>query len=379
MSVKVSKPRLALFGMGILGGGALGQGIPVLADLFDRLTKRFDVVFYSFASIDTSKISASIKVRKPVSRWLPGRVKYWMASSMFACDHILKPYSVIFAVSVYPTGKWAIVAGRIFKVPVIVQMIALEAVSLNDIGYGNLTKPWLAKITRQVCKNADGLIAVAEYQKQIAIRSLPTTREISMLPLRIDCKKFTYRKRNISYPVQFIHIAYYNPVKDQDTMFEAFAEVANVIDCHLTVVGDGFEIPKIHSLLTHLKIKEKVTLTGVMMQSELPLYLQKAHILLHTARFETGCAVIQEAMASGVAVCGTEVGILADIGDRYAVIVPPANARMLAEKILRLVNDPETYQRITKEAYQWITRYDAVWAADNYFSYIEKMISAQRS
>ncbi len=36
MGMKVLKPRLALLGMGILGGGALGQGIPVLADLFAR-------------------------------------------------------------------------------------------------------------------------------------------------------------------------------------------------------------------------------------------------------------------------------------------------------------------------------------------------------
>jgi glycosyltransferase involved in cell wall biosynthesis len=376
MSRKSSKPRLAVFGMGILGGGELGQGIPVLADLFSRLSKHFDIVFYSFHPIiDTSHVPKMIKIRQPVSWRFPGRLKYLMVSAIFAWDHIMYPYSVIFAVSVYPTGKWAIVLGKIFNRPVIVQMIALEAASLPDIGYGNLSKPWLAKITKWVCYNADALVAVAEYQKQVAVKTLPTTREITVLPLRVNSKKFSYHDRIITFPVQFIHVAYYSPVKDQDTMFAAFAKIAQVIECHLTVIGNGFNVPKVHTLLQDLKITGKVTFTGFVSHAELPRYFKEAHILLHTARFETGCAVIQEAMARGVVVCGTEDGILADIGDRYAVIAPPRDAEQLAEKILRLVTDPELYQRIKNDAYQWITKYDAVWASRNYQLFIAEILS----
>jgi len=375
MARKILKPRLALLGMGILGGGVLGQGIPVLADLFDRLSKFFDVVFYSFIPIDTRQVPESIKVRKAVSWRLPGRLKYLMVSIMFAWDHMKHPYALIFAVSVYPTGKWAVLLGKIFSRPVVVQIIALEAVGLADIGYGNLATPWLAKITRRVCEKADVLVAVAEYQRQVAIKSLPTAREIAVLPLRIDSHKFHFRERSVSFPVRFIHIAFFGPVKDQDTMFRAFAYVAGVIDCHLTVIGDGFKVPKVRAMLNDLQIADKVTLVGVVMQSELRSYLDDAHILLHTARFETGCAVIQEAMASGVAVCGTRVGILADIGHRYAVMVPPRDAEKLAEKILELVHDPISYRRITNEAHQWIAKYDAVWASQNYRYFLEQILS----
>lgn len=375
MNRKGSKPRLALLGMGILGGGVLGQGIPVLADLFTRLSQHFDIVFYSFIPIDISQVPKPIRVRQAVSWRLPGRLKYLMVSMRFGWDHIIHPYTSIFAVSVYPTGMWAVRLGKFFNRPVIVQIIALEAAALHDVGCGNLTKPWLAKITRAVCEEADALVAVAEYQKRVALKSLPTSRKISVLPLRIDSNKFTYRERMISFPVQFIHIAFYSPVKDQDTMFAAFARVARAIDCHLTVIGDGFNIPKVRTMLHDLQIEDRVTFTGVVMQSDLPSYFHDAHILLHTARFETGCAVIQEAMASGVAVCGTEVGILADIGDRYAVMVPPRDAEQLAGKILQLVNDPEYYRRIKNEAYQWIKKYDAVWASKNYHVFIEGMRS----
>jgi glycosyltransferase involved in cell wall biosynthesis len=370
------KPRLALFGMAIIGGGPLGEGIPVLVDLFQRLSTVFDITFYSFSSIDKRHVPASIKVKQPVSWRLPGRLKYLMVCLLFVWDHILNRHSLLFAVSVYPTGRWAIILGKVFRRPVIIQMIALEAALLTDVGMGNLAIPWLAKISRWVCEKADVLVAVAEYQKKVAINSLPTSREIIVLPLRINCEKFPYSEHRLTFPVEFIHIAHYSPVKDQETMFAAFAKVVRMIDCHLTVVGDGFNVPRVVAMLRDLSISDKVTFKGFVLQSALPYYFKTAHILLHTARFETGCAVIQEAMASGVVVCGTRVGILDDIGDRYAVIVPPRQPEQLAEKILELVSNPQSYSRMQDEAYKWITAYDAVWAGKNYLSFLETMCSA---
>jgi len=374
MSGKKSKIRIALFGMGIMGGGPLGEGIPVLADLFNRLSRTFDIVYYCFSPIDSAKVPPTIKVRRVVSWRLPGRLKYVLLCARFAIDHLFNRYALIFAVAAYPTGWWAAVLGKIVGRPVLVQFIALEAVALYDIGYGNLTKPWLRKVTENVCKWTTALVTVAEYQKKVAQHSLSTRREIAVLPLRVDTKIFQYRARTVSHPVQFIHIAYYSPIKDQHTLFAAFASVTQVIDCHLTVVGDGFGVPIVQTLLKDLNITDKVTFTGQLPHSELPLYFHPAHILVHTSHFETGCAVIQEAMASGVAVCGTEVGILADIGDRYAAIVPPGDRAKLAEKMLELVNTPGRYREISREAFEWISKYDAAWSAHQYQLFIQEML-----
>jgi glycosyltransferase involved in cell wall biosynthesis len=289
-------------------------------------------------------------------------------------DHWIRPYDVLFSVSVFPTGLWAVRVGRWIRRKVVVQAIALEFVSLPDIQAGNLFRPWLRKITEWVYKHADVVIMVAEYQKKLALSCLDA-RDIVVLPLRIDTRHFPYRNRTVAFPVQFIHIAYYSPIKGQDTLFRAFARVSEHIDCHLTVIGQGFEQPEVRALLGQLDIQDRVSFTGTVLQSDLPGYFEQAHILLHTSRFETGCAVIQEAMASGVAVCGTAVGILADIGDRYAVIVPPGDDIQLAEKVRALVGSPEAYQRITTEAYQWISQYDAVWAANNYRLFLEAFLS----
>jgi len=369
------KPRIALFGSGVLGGGTVGQGIPVMADLFERLSLHYDIVYYSFKRIDTTQVPPALAVRQIISFKIPERLKYILLMLRFTWDQVLCPVSLIFAISIYPTGRAAVILGKIFNVPVLVQIIALEAAALPEISYGGLHKAWLARITRWVFKKADVIIAVAHYQKEIAKRSLPTSREIDVLPLRIDTTKFRYKERRIIYPVQFIHIGFYGPVKDQDTMFEAFAKVARIIDCHLTVIGDGFDIPKVRRMMRNLNIVEKVTFTGFLRQSNIPQYLDSAHVLLHTARFETGCAAIQEAMASGIAVCGTAVGILSDIGPQYAITVQPGDAERLAPKVLTLVKDEAMYQQLTRAAYQLITSYDAVWSAENYRQCLQDVLN----
>jgi glycosyltransferase involved in cell wall biosynthesis len=197
---------------------------------------------------------------------------------------------------------------------------------------------------------------------------------ITSLPLRIDPSRFFFRKRSITAPVQFIHIAYYSPVKDQDTMFRAFAQVSKQLSCHLTVVGEGYEAPAIQRMLLGLNIADKITFAGLVPQSDIPQYLDRAHIMLHPARYETGCAVIQEAMASGVAVCGTDVGLLSDIGNRYAVIVPPCNVEALALGIVELVHDRKKFESITDAAHDWIVQQDAAWSARNYKEYLTGVI-----
>jgi glycosyltransferase involved in cell wall biosynthesis len=368
------KPRIALVAMGVMGGGPIGDGIPVLVDLFDQLSEHYELVYYSLQPVDRSRVPSRIKIRQATSLKLPGRLKYFLIFLRMVMDHLRNPFRLVFAVSAFPTGNVALRFGKLFNVPVAVQLIALEAVAIPEINYGNLLHPLLARVTRKVCAETDSLIVVADYQGMLAKKLLPTQREITSLPLRINPRRFQYRKRNVTFPVEFIHIAYYNPVKDQDSMFEAFALVSKEIDCKLTVIGDGYENDKVKKFLWDLGIADKVIFKGLIHQSEIPACFKRAHILLHMARFETGCAVIQEAMASGVAVCGTKVGLLSDIGDQYAAVVSVGDVPMMRDRMLKLVHDQTYYAAISNSAYEWISTFDNVWSAENYKFHIDKLI-----
>ncbi|HEY5745723.1 MAG TPA: glycosyltransferase [Chryseolinea sp.] len=367
-----SKPRLAVLGMGTLSTGNLG--VPVMVDLFDRLSADFSIVFYSFLPIDSSLVPSSFVVRQTVGMRMPGRVKYFLLALRCLWDHLFSPFSLFFSVSIYPTGRWAVALGKLVNRPVLVQLIATEAGTSPDISIGNFAIPWLKKITLDVCRNADVVAVVADYQKKFAVKNLQTRKEIAVLPLRINTKKFSYLERRVSYPIQFIHIAFYSVLKDQDTLFAAFSKIAQQIPCHLTVIGEGFNVPKVHAMMKDLKIADKVTFTGFVENEELPRYLNNSHILLHTALFESGCAVIQEAMASGVVVVGTDVGILSDIGEEYAVIVPTRDAESLAKKTIELTQDPARYEKIRDTAFEFISTYGEEWSHRNYRDFIAAVI-----
>jgi glycosyltransferase involved in cell wall biosynthesis len=367
------KPRIALLGKGTLDAGSLG--IPVMIDLFERLSSDFDITFYSFLPIDRSKVPAAIRVRVPVTLRLPGRLKYFLIAFRCLIDHIRNPFSLFFAVSTYPAGLWATRLGKLVKRPSVIQLIATEAGTQDDVTVGTLSIPWQKQIAIDVCRRADHVVVVADYQKSFAAKNLTTKKSVAVLPLRINAKKFLYRKRILTSPVQFVQIAFFSPIKDQYTLFRTFAHVAQQIDCHLTVIGDGFENNEVKKLMKDLKIENKVTFSGYVMNEALPDHLKTMHILLHTAIFETGCAVIQEAMASGIVVAGTDVGILYDIGDGFALKAPIRSPEILAGKILELIDNPIHYNLIREKAHEFITAHDAVWSYQNYRVYLNKIIS----
>src|SRR6187455_423527 len=113
MNKVTAKPRVALMGMGIMSGPK-GEGIPVLADLLDRLSKVFEITFYAFQIVDASRISSRIKLKQFITWRIPGRLKYLWIFIRFAINHLFNPYDVIWAISVYPTGLWAIRLGKLF-------------------------------------------------------------------------------------------------------------------------------------------------------------------------------------------------------------------------------------------------------------------------
>jgi len=370
-----SKPRIAVMGMGTFDAGPLG--IPVMIDLFTRLSTDFDIVFYSFLAIDKSTVPNSITVKQPIAWKLPGRIKYFLVGLRCVWDHLMNPFSLYFAVSIYPTALCATILERLFNTPAVIQLISTEGGAEPNVMLGNMTIPWLKKMTLSVCARAHTVVVVGDYQNKFAKTNLTTHRDIVVLPLRINTALFPFRARKLSYPVQFIQVGFYGPIKDQDTMFAAFAKVAERIDCHLTVVGHGFDCSKVHQMMNDLKIVDKVTFTGYVRNDVLRTYLDKAHILLHSAVFETGCAVVQEAMASGVAVCGTRVGILHDIGDGYASTFQPSDPDEMATTILELVNDPIKYSGMIRAASQWIRTYDAEWSHRNYLAFLKELIAIE--
>src|SRR5882762_1065155 len=235
----IDKPRIAFMGasVGLPAEQGDGQGMPMLIALLARLVVDFDLVVYSLIRVNQSKLPKGIKLRQITTLKLPQYVKYLLLIITFVVDHLRTPFSIINAISVFPAGRFAVILGAIVRRPVMVHLIGSETVMIPEIGYGDLLVPRLRRISSWVCRVADVLIVQTEYQRKMAEKNLPLDRETTILSQRVEVTKFAFRERFLSYPVKFLHVASYLPVKDQETLFRAFARIARQAECHLTVVG----------------------------------------------------------------------------------------------------------------------------------------------
>ena len=96
-------------------------------------------------------------------------------------------------------------------------------------------------------------------------------KKVTLIRNVIDTSRFSpsYNEDNEklgtvkSSTVNFIHVARLNPVKDQQNLINAFAQLSHQYrNIHLTVVGDGELMDMLTELSTSLGIAEKVTFTG---------------------------------------------------------------------------------------------------------------------
>jgi glycosyltransferase involved in cell wall biosynthesis len=90
----------------------------------------------------------------------------------------------------------------------------------------------------------------------------------------------------------------------------------------------------------------------------MPEIYRNADILLHTPEYEGQGMVFAEAAASGTLIAGTEVGMLADMGDTCAMMVRPGQPQMLAEKIIALLTSRTDYRQMQSNAREWIQEKD---------------------
>ena len=87
--------------------------------------------------------------------------------------------------------------------------------------------------------------------------------------------------------------------------------------------------------------------------------------------------VVMEAFASGAVVVGTNVGMLADIGDDR-VVVTPGDAEGLAEKIEKLIAQPLVIREMQSANRALAEKYTAEWTWSEYKKLYEELLKGKQ-
>jgi glycosyltransferase involved in cell wall biosynthesis len=347
-----AKKRLAFIGVGMIGTGSLGHGIPALANAIMVLREDYQITVYSFVPIDKSKVPSGILIRCISSDRLPQRVQYALLAVSFIFDHLKKRYAIIHAQSPFPAGMFSSFINKIFNIPWLLTLHAGEVARLPEVPFGDLMNPGLKRAALKCCKKATILSAVSIWQSKDVLKNLGIDRDVVVLTRGANV--FPFKEKKISFPLKLLHVSNYHPIKDYDTLIKTFNVLSEKVSCQLTIVGTGYD--QAFQLQNN-----NIKFTGGVSQSTMSELYEDAHILLHTSKFEGLPMVALEAMSHGVVVCGTHVGVMADLSGHYCITVPTGAYQQLAEEVLTLIQNPSKYDTIRQKAYEWIKNHDLSW------------------
>jgi len=128
------------------------------------------------------------------------------------------------------------------------------------------------------------------------------------------------------------------PVKGVDVLIEAFATVAARTPAHLLLIGEVRD-ERLTRLVDRHTLRQRVHFTGF--RRDAPAIVRSCDVFVMPSRAREGLPkAVLEAMAQGVPPVVTAVGGLPEVvRDGFSgLVVPPSDARLLGEAIVRLVS-----------------------------------------
>ncbi len=356
-----------------------GAYTPALTDLVQRLSAHVDLTV--FTCIPPSGDRNPYRCGAAEVRIVPVRYDdslMWRALRFIRALmtlHRTHPFDLVHGFWGTPTGLAAVISGRRAGVPSIVTLQGGEAASLPSIRYGNMSRFSTKTLTLWVCRQAKAVTTLTQFQAD-AMRSHGLKRAPSIIPYGAEDSFFcSEKRREASIPLKLLHVADLNRVKDQATLLKAFRIISGRIDSRLTIAGHDQLNGEIERLAEELGVRDKVAFLGHVPHERLPSLYRSADFLLHTSLYEAQGVVVSEAFAAGSVVCGTQVGLIADLNATCAIGVPPGNPQALADAVVALAENPRRYREIQAVAKSWAGEHNAAWTAGEFLKLYEKVLN----
>ena len=234
---------------------------------------------------------------------------------------------------------------------------------------GKLLKNFAKKMTKTICKKANGVAYVTEkvLQKEYPSYSIlhgEDKKHFSTNYSSLDLHEDDYRKQNWSIydePKTFriVHTGYMDTMrKGQDILIRAVDQVIKKgYNVELYLIGDGCLKEKFFSLTKELNIDKKVIFTGLITnRKELKKILYNSHLFVLPTVAEGLPRAIIEAMALGLPCISSPVdGIPELLSNEY--LIEQSDVNGYANKIIELISDFPKMIEISNKNYEISQRY----------------------
>lgn len=246
----------------------------------------------------------------------------------------LARFDIIHAIWGSESGFLTVLAGKVLRVPSVVSIVGGELMAIPEIGYGAALQPRQRVLNGLVLRQADKLLGGSRQMSDILRASAPTTRKsrVETLTLGVDTQLFSpvwdpkNHSAGVPRPPNILSVGSFIPVKDQSNLLSAFAKKdKSLATAQLNIIGTGILENELRTLASKLGVQTRVNFVGALRHELLPRWYRQADLFVQSSRHEVQAMATLEAAASGIAVVGTNVGVLSDFAAHGAAIAVPVN------------------------------------------------------
>lgn len=303
-------------------------------------------------------------------------LKIWLQTAQaIVAQHQKAPFDLLHAFWVDEAGFSAVLAGARIKRPVVVSLGGGELTHLPDIAYG--AQRFLSRrlTTHYALKRAHLVTAGSTYQLDLSRHHHLPAQKLRLAPLGVDTQHFrsenwrnggVERWRSVNRQTNhqastrsvqlqptilptLIQVASLLPVKNQALLLETLKLVKGEVPAvKLNLVGSGPLKLELTQLAHQLKLDQHVTWHQHVPYLSLPHLYQQSHLYVQTSWHESQGMAVLEAMACGLPVVGTPVGVVREV----ACLPPQLTKEGLATQILQMFSNSTQREVLSQQARQ---------------------------
>lgn len=219
-------------------------------------------------------------------------------------------------------------------------------------------KQWL--LQRYKRNGGNNFITISNDANNYTKQTLPPEIEVSYLKNAVDYNTF-YQKRDFSKEtkLKLINVGSFQPKKNQQFLINIAKVLKDrEIDFELRFLGDGLLKAKVQKKSQDLGLENHVYFEGNV--RNVPDYLKKANIYVHSAYYEPFGLVLLEAMAAGLPVISIDGKGNRDIMNDgiNGYMLNEQDEKLFSKKILEIWRDKKLMNKISKNANLFAMDYD---------------------
>jgi len=208
-------------------------------------------------------------------------------------------------------------------------------------------------------QSANAIICLSRALASRIVAEGISPEKLYQIPNGADLSFFAYRptalagelRNRLSAVSLFLCVANFLPVKGQDVLIRAMAQLPQSAGAAI-FVGDGPERPRLEKLVEELQLTPRIFFAGKKSHAEISEWMSAVDALVIPSRNEGGPTVIIEALACGLQVVGTAVGMIPEVIDSEDIgfVVPPEDPAALASALSKIAQRKVNKEKLRTRA-----------------------------